>query len=287
MAHPLLSVVIPTFNRAHLVCDAIDSALEQGSGAVEAIVVDDGSTDGTSSLLAEQFGSQIKVIRLHRNSGISAARNAGVRLATGEFLAFLDSDDIWLPGKLDAELEVFDGLPEAEVVVSDSLTFIEDQQSDRSWFARNGLLKACQGRTCLLDECPWMWGRWENNIATCSIAIRRDILDRFGDPLFAEDLLLGGEDWELAIRIFNQSRVAVLPQVWAHVRRFEDPTRQGRGTPGKSLIPSQKISFLINKLRILERVSKLDNLPEAVALDLKQSCSTTAKELVHYQNIAI
>ena len=102
MERPLLSVVIPTWNRAQLVCEAIESALGQGDG-VEIIVVDDCSTDDTADL-TKRFASGINFLRLPRRGGVGAARNASARLARGKLLAFLDSDDLWLPSKLDAEL---------------------------------------------------------------------------------------------------------------------------------------------------------------------------------------
>jgi glycosyltransferase involved in cell wall biosynthesis len=122
-----LSVVIPTRNRVRLVCEAIESALNQRIGQVEVIVVDDGSTDDTASMLARSFASRIELVRLPTRRGAGAARNAGVRLARGELVAFLDDDDLWLPGKLDAELSVFERFPDAEAVVSDSLMFVEGQ----------------------------------------------------------------------------------------------------------------------------------------------------------------
>src|ERR687895_561679 len=97
-----LSVIIPAWNRAHLVCDAINSALDQRSGEVEVIVVDDASTDDTAGLLTRIYGDRVRLLRLLNRAGAGAARNAGFALATGEFVAFLDSDDVWLPGKFDA-----------------------------------------------------------------------------------------------------------------------------------------------------------------------------------------
>jgi glycosyltransferase involved in cell wall biosynthesis len=96
----LLSVVIPTWNRAQLVRDAIHSALAQREGEVEVIVVDDASTDSTAELLEREFGDRIRLLRLEHRRGPGGARNGGARLARGEFVAFLDSDDVWLAGKL-------------------------------------------------------------------------------------------------------------------------------------------------------------------------------------------
>jgi len=99
---PVVSVIIPTLNRRELVCAAVASALAQCDVAPEVIVVDDGSTDGTESALGV-FGGRIRYVR-QTTAGVSAARNRGVQLATGTWLAFLDSDDLWVPAKRGRQL---------------------------------------------------------------------------------------------------------------------------------------------------------------------------------------
>ncbi len=103
MSHaPLVSVVIPTYNRAHLVRAAVESVLAQTYRPLELIVVDDGSTDATGRVLAA-CGS-VRVVRQTHTGMPGQARNAGARLARGEYLAFLDSDDLWLPQKLELQV---------------------------------------------------------------------------------------------------------------------------------------------------------------------------------------
>jgi glycosyltransferase involved in cell wall biosynthesis len=98
---PSISVVIPTFNRSHLLDRAIESVLNQTHAAAEIIVVDDASSDDTSARMAEYAGAiPLLYIRLERNGGGGAARNAGIRRATGQYVAFLDSDDSWDPDHL-------------------------------------------------------------------------------------------------------------------------------------------------------------------------------------------
>ena len=284
MESPLLSVVIPTWNRARLVCEAVESALVQRPGQVEVIVVDDHSKDNTADELARRFGSRIRLLRLPRRVGIGAARNVGVSQASGELLAFLDSDDLWLPGKLDAELRVFERFPGAEVVVSDSLTFSEGERSERTWFAINGLLAATGGQARWLHECPWTWGYWRNTLAMCAITLRRSMLARLGEPVFPEDLT-AGEDWELEMRVYHECRVAVLPEVWSHVRRFDDGTRLNRVCPGKPATPEQTLDVLRARLKILERTLKLNGLRADIATELEHGRAVTAQALAQCESV--
>jgi glycosyltransferase involved in cell wall biosynthesis len=103
-ALPLVTAVIPTYNRADTVARAIDSVLGQTYPRIETIVVDDGSTDGTAAVLAG-YGDRIRVVS-QPNAGASAARNAGIRAASGEIVTFLDSDDRWLPAKTERQVDL-------------------------------------------------------------------------------------------------------------------------------------------------------------------------------------
>jgi glycosyltransferase involved in cell wall biosynthesis len=103
MTHnPLVSVVIPTFNRAGLICRTIDNVFEQTYRNLEVVVVDDGSTDDTLSRLY-QYGDRIRVVT-QSNAGPAVARNHGARVSRGEIIAFQDSDDLWRPTKLDRQV---------------------------------------------------------------------------------------------------------------------------------------------------------------------------------------
>lgn len=107
----LVSVIIPTYNRGWIIKEAIDSVLAQDFEDFELIVVDDGSTDNTPEVL-DAYRGTIKVFR-QKNKGVSAARNRGIAEASGRFIAFLDSDDFWLPQKLSRQVEFFNTTPDA------------------------------------------------------------------------------------------------------------------------------------------------------------------------------
>jgi glycosyltransferase involved in cell wall biosynthesis len=106
---PRVSVIIPTYNRTALVQEAVASVLAQTYRDFEVVVVDDGSTDGTTAALADY--QEVQVHRHRRRRGVAAARNTGVAAARGQWLAFLDSDDLWLPDKLTRQMAHLDNQP--------------------------------------------------------------------------------------------------------------------------------------------------------------------------------
>jgi len=110
---PLVSVIIPTYNRGWIVKEAIDSVLDQDFTDYELIVVDDGSDDNTPEILAG-YGGVITILH-QSNKGVSSARNCGVAAASGQLIAFLDSDDLWLPGKLSTQVKFFKDHPDAVI----------------------------------------------------------------------------------------------------------------------------------------------------------------------------
>ena len=123
-AADLVSVIIPTYNRARLAAIAVESALAQTHPAIEVIVVDDGSTDDTPDKLAK-FGGRIRVVR-QANAGVGAARNAGMALARGAFIALLDSDDRWLPWKISAQAAAFRAVPALQLTWTDAAVIDPD-----------------------------------------------------------------------------------------------------------------------------------------------------------------
>ncbi|MDR8393380.1 glycosyltransferase family 2 protein [Aliifodinibius sp. S!AR15-10] len=110
MSKPLVSVIIPTYNRSKLLKRAIDSVLQQTYSHLECLVVDDASTDNTNEVIAEYEDERIIYIRHNENKHVSVARNTGIKHAGGKYLAFLDDDDEWLPSKLEKQVQVFESV---------------------------------------------------------------------------------------------------------------------------------------------------------------------------------
>jgi glycosyltransferase involved in cell wall biosynthesis len=172
---PLISVVITTYNRAHYLGEAIESVLAQSYGNREIIVVDDGSTDHTPHIVAG-FGDRVRFVR-QENRGTGAARNAGITQATGEFLAFLDDDDVWTEDKLARQTQVFETSPETDAVYGHMEQFVSPELDDE----HRARFRHLAGQVVQAPIAP-------------AILIRRASLDRVG--LFDESLQLGVEmDW--------------------------------------------------------------------------------------------
>jgi glycosyltransferase involved in cell wall biosynthesis len=127
-----VSVVIPTFNRAHLIAETLESVLRQSCRPDEVIVVDDGSTDDTPQAVA-RFSGRVRLIRI-ANSGDLVARNTGVAAAAGRLVAFCDSDDLWEPGYLAAMLRIWQQRPDLTATYCNFVTLTGSQRSGRSKF---------------------------------------------------------------------------------------------------------------------------------------------------------
>ncbi|WP_190802337.1 glycosyltransferase [Leptolyngbya sp. FACHB-261] len=115
-----MSVIIPSYNRKHCIEPALSSVLQQTYPNYELIVVDDASSDGTADWIAQTY-PEVRLLRLSQNEGAAGARNQGMSLASGELIAFLDSDDQWLPNYLEAQIKTLQAHPEAVLAFCDCL----------------------------------------------------------------------------------------------------------------------------------------------------------------------
>jgi GT2 family glycosyltransferase len=190
---PLVSVIMPTFNRSWSLKKAIDSVLSQEYASLETIVVDDGSTDDTPALLSS-YGTRIRVIR-QANQGVSAARNAGIRAAQGELITLLDSDDAWLPGKVQAQVDFFDAHPDALICQTEEIWIRHGRRVNpkRHHKKHRGMIFERCLPLCL--------------ISPSAVMMRRTLLDEVG--LFDEQLP-ACEDYDMWLRITFKYPVALI-----------------------------------------------------------------------------
>ena len=123
-----ISVIIPAYNARRYLAEAVGSVLAQSRPATEVIVADDGSTDGTAAEL-DRFGARITRLR-RDHGGAAAARNAGIQISKGQFIAFLDADDVWLPEKLAVQMQAFAADPNLDLVFGHVRQFVSPELSD-------------------------------------------------------------------------------------------------------------------------------------------------------------
>jgi glycosyltransferase involved in cell wall biosynthesis len=192
---PLVSVILPTFNRRWTLRQAIDSVLEQDYANLELIVIDDGSTDDTPRLLAG-YGDHLRSIR-QDNQGVSAARNRGIRESNGRLIALLDSDDAWRQGKLTAQVAFFHTHPDALIC-----------QTEEVWI-RNGA-RVNPGRRHRKEGGMI----FERSLALClvspsAVMMRRSLLDEVGT---FDESLPACEDYDLWLRIAWKYPIHLLNQ---------------------------------------------------------------------------
>lgn len=195
---PAISVIIPTFNRAAYLRESIDSILAQEGPSFEVIVVDDGSTDETPSVLAG-YGSSVRVVQ-QPNSGIAAARNAGVSAARGDFVAFHDSDDIALPGRLAIPHTYLRDHPWFHVMIGNGLFLPPEGGTEptRPWL-RPEVAAALDGREITVREVfRWNLGQLQATL------ISRESLLTVG-PLDSEFLIL--DDFDIMLRLSVRYRL--------------------------------------------------------------------------------
>ena len=190
-----ISVVIPTYNRAELVLRALRSVLAQTRPAEQVIVVDDGSTDDTGPLVRIQFGSVDYLAQ--ENRGVSAARNRGIEVATGEWIALLDSDDEWLPEKLERQMACLEQEPDYRLCHTDEIWVRRGRRvNPRRKHAKQGgwIFRDC------LPLCA---------ISPSSVLIHRSLFEEVGR---FDETLPACEDYDLWLRVCSRWPVLFVPE---------------------------------------------------------------------------
>ena len=199
---PIVSVILPTYNRASSLQIAIDSVLAQTYADLELIVVDDGSTDETANQIRAIDDPRLTYVLHAQNKGAAAARNTGMRMASGSYIAFLDSDDTWHPQKLEQQIEFLKNSP---IDVGGCVT------SYRLVFGNHSLIR----------EIPMKSNFYRQSLKGCNLSpgstlmLKKDCLDKIG---LQNESLKRFEDWEWQIRFARFYRWQRLSVVLADIR---------------------------------------------------------------------
>lgn len=247
--HPKVSVVIPTYNRRMYVQKALDSVLSQTFNEFETIVVDDGSTDGTGDALRARYGDRIQYI-WQENQGASVARNCGIDISKGIYIALLDSDDLWLPNKLATQVPILDANQHAVLVFSPAWSIGSNGQH-----LPNSKVGAITHEDDLTLESLCLTNRMGG--APSTALIRRSALERVDgfDPT-----LQFSEDWDLWIRLRQLGSFIAIDEPLAVSRR--NPTSKWH-----SINSEVEDSRLASHLRILAKA--FGNWPGTVPVRLR------------------
>lgn len=249
-----VTVIIPTYNRARKSVRAISSVLYQTFTDYEIVVVDDGSNDGTADCLVP-LRHQIKYLKHPRNLGVSAARNSGIMASSSPFIAFLDSDDYWLPEKLFTQMAFFRQNPGVAACQTDEIWIrkgVRVNPGKRHIKPSGDIFKASL-RRCL--------------VSPSAVMLKRSLLDKVG--LFDEDLS-ACEDYDLWLRISHRYPIHLIPEHLV-VREGGEPDQLSSNLQGLD-------RFRIKALHKLIRGGQLtDAQLKATLLELSIKCTIYGK----------
>ncbi len=232
-----VSVILPTYNRSRSLRAAIDSVLRQSYADLELIVVDDASTEDIEGLVRNIGDPRIRYVRRPQNGGAAAARNSGLAVAAGEFIAFQDSDDLWLPDKLERQMALLGRLPDdVGVVTGGKLLYGRDAHFN---FGHGKVAYAPAPETILrLDEDQVGHLLTENRLSLQNALFKRSHVP---DAVWFDPTTRANEDWDFAIRLVQRTRM------------YEDIEPVVVGFMSPDSISSNRRKQMIGVLRIMKK----------------------------------
>jgi glycosyltransferase involved in cell wall biosynthesis len=232
MSPPLVSVIIPTYNRSSLLLEAVDSVFKQTFQDFELIVIDDGSRDGTAKALAPYQDRFVSYIQ--NNRGVSAARNRGIRMARGQWIAFLDSDDLWLPEKLETQTRFFSQNSEALICQTEEIWIRNGRRVNprKKHQKYSGNIFAPSLRLCL--------------VSPSAVMIKKGLFEQVG---FFDETLPACEDYDLWLRISAHFPVFLIEQPLV-VKRGGHPDQLSRTIPALDRFRIQALVNILNSGRL-------------------------------------
>lgn len=200
---PRISVIIPAYNQARYLADAVESVLAQTFVDYEIIVVDDGSTDETPAVAA-QFGEKIRYIR-QENRGLAGARNTGIRAARGEYIGLLDSDDAWMPAYIERVMAAAERSPRSAVIYCAAACMDQDGRD----------LRQTVGYKEVAEDNLYHALLRSNFIIPSTVCLRRDAVERVG---YFDESLRSCEDWDMWLRLLPDHQFTGLADVLVRYR---------------------------------------------------------------------
>ncbi len=219
MNNPLVSVIIPAYNADKFIAEALDSVFTQTYRPIEVIVIDDGSTDKTAEIVrnyqSDKHDSLVYIYQ--KNSGPSAARNAGIRKSNGKYITFLDADDLWTDGKLQKQIKLMETHRDVVLMFGDVRRFSESNGTADSMFVRKGITKEFFGDSFYVKD-AYRKLLMRNYIPTGTVIIKRKY---FQNEVIFDENLRCVEDWDLWLRIAMNGTIAYSTDVWEFKRDHE------------------------------------------------------------------
>ncbi|MFZ7094178.1 glycosyltransferase family 2 protein [Primorskyibacter sp. 2E233] len=235
-APPSVSVILPVYNRLESLALAMRSVLDQSFGDLELIVADDASSEDVGAVVKGFNDPRVRYVRRESNGGAAAARNTGISLARGRYIAFQDSDDLWLPGKLERQVALLESQPpEVGVVVGAKILYGRDNEYN---FGVGRVAYAPPaGRWLTLEEDQLQRSLLENRISLQNAVFRRKAMP--DEPMF--DLVARANvDWIFTVRLTQRTKI------------FEDPEPVVFSYISADSVSTNRRRALMGRIRVLQ-----------------------------------
>jgi len=263
---PTVSVIIPAYNAAEFIGAAIESVLSQEVHADEILVIDDGSTDNTASIV-RAYGGPVRYIG-QANGGPARARNRGLVESRGHYVAFLDADDLWSADKLRRQVGFMERHPEIGFCFADCMEFDAVGRASRSFLQSKTVFPNLpvdvtdSGGTIIVGKF-YEELLFENFIVTSTVVIRGGAWPRdrwFHETVYFDETLYNGQDFELWFRLATHFRGGVIPEVLVRKRRHP------------ANISTRSQSVLINRIKLRAKITHLVQEREDISASAKKRC---------------
>lgn len=241
MPSPIVSIIIPTYNREELIGESIQSVLDQTFRDFELIVIDDGSTDGTNDIVRSFSDNRINYIH-QKNSGRSSARNRALKIACGSYITFLDSDDLYLPDKLQTQVDFLNAHPEYGMVYTSAYCI------DEKGRLLNSLYEATVSGDIYKDIAFYI----PVTITLPTVMARREVFDKVGG---FDEKMERFEDTDMWRRIAKEFPIGALPYFTCKLRTHKGNTLVGQN-PQKI---ESALDYYINKILVEDNLISLES----------------------------